>query len=178
MNRVGHSGLYLPVAPYVHAVEGEVSDIYDFGLSLVNNAPLDVVVRFLRGNKMQKSDGLDDEFAAAMQFPWYYGGNWPAFDECLKDLSWMRAGGYLLFIFHSEKILIDEDPQQFSVFVRILQEVGEEWSEPVEGSELWSHPPTPFHVVLHTNASEKQNLFSRLNSTAARYDEISLQSSD
>lgn len=176
MNRSGKSFLYLPVAPYVHAVEGEVSDIYDFGLSLENNAPLDVVVRFLRGNKMQKSDGLDDEFAAAMQFPWYYGGNWPAFDECLKDLSWMRAEGYLLFIYHSERILTDEDPQQFSILVRILQEVGEEWSERAEGSEVWSHPPTPFHVVLHTNAGEKRNLFSRLDSVAACYDEISWKS--
>jgi hypothetical protein len=41
------------------------------------------VVRFLRGKKMTTAQGLYDEFAAAFQFPYYFGNNGDAFDECL-----------------------------------------------------------------------------------------------
>jgi hypothetical protein len=64
---------------------------------------------------MHRLNGLDNEFAAAMQFPWYYGENWPAFDECLKDLSWMSAQVYSLFIYHSNEVLVKESKEQFSV---------------------------------------------------------------
>jgi hypothetical protein len=30
------------------------------------------------------------EFAASFQFPYYFGENWPAFDECINDLSWLH----------------------------------------------------------------------------------------
>ncbi|MEZ4618112.1 MAG: barstar family protein [Caldilineaceae bacterium] len=33
---------------------------------------------------------------ATMSFPAYCGPNWDAFDECLRDLSWVRAAGYVL----------------------------------------------------------------------------------
>src|SRR5215510_10518793 len=98
MTTLEKDALYLPAGPYLHLVEGDVSQSYDFGLSLVKHHSLSVVVRFLRGRKMHESSGLDNEFAAAMQFPWYYGENWAAFDECLKDLSWIWAKTYLLFI--------------------------------------------------------------------------------
>ena len=34
--------------------------------------------------------------AAAMDFPAYFGHNWDAFEECVNDLSWAPAGGYVL----------------------------------------------------------------------------------
>jgi hypothetical protein len=40
-------------------------------------------------------------------------------------------------IFHSNEVLVTEDEEQFSVFIRILQEIGEEWSKPEEGSDVW-----------------------------------------
>jgi hypothetical protein len=168
--------LYLPAGPYLHLIEGEVSQCYDFGLSLNKRDSMSVIVRFLRGRKMHESTGLDNEFAAAMQFPWYYGENWAALDECLKDLGWMPAETYLLLILNSDEVLKAEDPEQFSIFVRILQEVGEEWSTAIGGSELWSRPAIPFHTVLHTNAPKKQELISKLNSVGAVYDEICCKS--
>ena len=53
----------------------------------------------MRGDRMRSYDGLFDEFAAAMQFPWYFGYNGNAFDECIADLSWIDPGaGYALVI--------------------------------------------------------------------------------
>lgn len=170
MSRLGSDTLYLPVGPYLHVVEGGVSQSYDFGQSLVRHDSMNVVLRFLRGRKMRDANGLDNEFAAALQFPWYYGENWAAFDECLNDLNWLPAETYLLFILNSDEILITEDEEQFSVLVRILQETGEEWGKPVEASELWSRPAIPFHVLLHTEISERQKLISRLDAAGAVYD--------
>jgi hypothetical protein len=50
-----------------------------------------LVVRTVRGRKMRRLPELNDEFAAAIQFPWYFGANWAAFDECVKDLAWLPA---------------------------------------------------------------------------------------
>src|SRR6186713_786730 len=37
----------------------------------------------LRGWKMQKRDGVFEQFAALLQFPRYFGGNWSAFIDCV-----------------------------------------------------------------------------------------------
>jgi hypothetical protein len=167
--------LYLPEAPYLHVAEAGVSEITDFGWSLGNHNSLRVVVRFLRGKKMTKLDGLDNEFAAVMQFPWYYGENWAAFDECIKDLSWMSGDVYILIITDSRAVLSEEDEKQFSTLIKILQQAGNEWSQPVETSEWWSRPSIAFHVIFQCDEADKQEVMSRLNSVDASFQELRLQ---
>src|SRR5262249_40154335 len=41
--------------------------------------------------------------AEAMKFPEYFGKNWDALDECLRDLEWISAKGYVLMIHHSNQ---------------------------------------------------------------------------
>lgn len=48
--------------------------------------------------------GVDDKAgflevaAKALRFPDYFGSNWDAFEDCLTDLSWLGAGGYVLVV--------------------------------------------------------------------------------
>jgi hypothetical protein len=86
------------------------------------------VVRMLRGKNMADSRGLFNEFAAALQFPCYFGNNWNAFDECVADLEWMPGNGYLLLIVDGGHVLRDE-PQDRATFFRIMRSVGKEWAE-------------------------------------------------
>ena len=48
--------------------------------------------------------GLLAELARAFRFPDYFGGNWDAADECLRDLSWLPARGYVLRIPNAESL--------------------------------------------------------------------------
>lgn len=47
-------------------------------------------VSYLRGKHCKTEDDFLIEVAASFQFPYYYGENWPAFDECIQDLEWLN----------------------------------------------------------------------------------------
>ena len=39
-----------------------------------------------------------DAFAKALQFPDWFGHNWDALEDCLTDLSWRQADGYVVLL--------------------------------------------------------------------------------
>ncbi|RJO72213.1 hypothetical protein D5S18_23940 [Nocardia panacis] len=73
------------------------------------SVPSGYLVRELRGSKMIAVAGVFDEFAAAFQFPYYFGANKDAFDECLRDLDDFvgPAAGYVAVIRDSELVLAE-----------------------------------------------------------------------
>jgi RNAse (barnase) inhibitor barstar len=86
-------------------------------------------VRVVRGKKMRTATDLFDEFAAAFQFPDYFGENWNAFDECLDDLEWLPATEYVLLLLEAGDALSHESEEEFSVFIRILHSVSQSWHD-------------------------------------------------
>ncbi|MGY2061105.1 barstar family protein [Nocardia gipuzkoensis] len=102
-------------------------------------APEGYVVRELRGAKMRTLAGLYDEFAAAFQFPYYFGENKDAFDECLRDLDDFvgRGDGYVIVVRDGEQLLADE-PQQHEWFVSAMR----------DGADYWAKRDTVYRVVL------------------------------
>jgi len=124
---------------------------------------------------MTKVDALDNECSAVLQFPWYFGENWPAFDECIRDLSWLPADVYTLIITDSLAVLSEEDEKQFSIFVEILDKASREWGQPVETSEWWSRSAKPFHVIFQCHKSEKAEFISRLKLTGVSYLDLAVE---
>src|SRR5216110_3422232 len=61
-----------------------------------------------------------DEAARVLHFPDYFGHNWDAFADCLRDLDHPA-----LFVTHAEDLLVDEPPQQFAILLRLLAEAAE-----------------------------------------------------
>jgi hypothetical protein len=100
-------------------------------------------------------------------FPWYFGENWPAFDECIRDLSWLPADVYTLIITDSESVLCEEDEEQFRTFIQILERACREWGRPVQTAEWWSRPAIPFHVIFQCAESKGLEFVSRLELTGA-----------
>ena len=44
---------------------------------------------YLRGTRCKTEDIMFYEVSASFQFPYYFGENWDAMDECLCDLEWL-----------------------------------------------------------------------------------------
>lgn len=47
------------------------------------------------------------EAGAALQFPYYFGENWDAFDECISDLSWLPSANTVVVLDSAHQLLTD-----------------------------------------------------------------------
>lgn len=95
---------------------------------------------------MESTRELHNEIAAALQFPYYYGENWDALEECLNDLSWIRARGYLLCFADASRLLANEPKTEFEIFMDILSVACTNWTT--------REPRVPFHVLFHCNKGD------------------------
>ena len=104
---------------------------------------------------MRTLQGVFDEFAAALQFPWYFGENADAFDECLADLAWLPPHeGYVIVVNDPGDVLCEEDTTALSWLVASMSRASAEWARPVDQGEWWDRPAVPFHVVLQATVGE------------------------
>jgi len=110
------------------------------------------VARILRGRKMQTTERMFDEFAAAFQFGSYFGESWPAFDECLADLDWLPGQGYVPIIMDARYLLALENLDQLRILIKVWYAAAETFAEPMALGENWDRPALPFHVVLQEEA--------------------------
>jgi Barstar (barnase inhibitor) len=113
---------------------------------------------------MPTTEAMFNEFAAALQFPYYFGGNWAAFDECLADLSWLPATGYIITIFDSADLLAKDERSQLNQLFDVLEAMCIEWSKPVVGGQAWDRPSVPFHVLFHYAPEDECRLHERIAS--------------
>lgn len=127
--------------------------------------------RVLRGGRCGTKREMLGEWAAALQFPWYFGGNWDAFEECINDLSWMPARAYAFLVTDADRMLRDTD--DFATFVSILDATGRRWSDSSENDN--GFPPilhTPFHVVFQCEAERVGEFRARLDAANVPFDTL------
>lgn len=114
-----------------------------------------LTVRVARGLKMRTVDGLFNEIAAALQFPYYFGENWAAFDECLADMDWLPMDvGIVIVILDSGAVLADEGGAELEVLARAIVHAAQAYADLIESGEWWDRPAVPFHVVLQADPAE------------------------
>lgn len=65
--------------------------------------------------------------AAKLDFPDYFGENWDAFEDCLTDLSWQQAKGYIILV-KSVDGFAATSPDDFATAVDIFNEAAEFWA--------------------------------------------------
>jgi len=130
--------------PYLHLLDISKSEAYDYARAL---AQLSVATRVVRGSRMTSLSALFDEFSAALQFPGYFGENWPAFAECVRDLSWLPADGYGIMVVDSHLLLEDSDAD-FAILLKTLLRASAHWARPIVEGEPWDRAAKPFHVVF------------------------------
>jgi hypothetical protein len=127
------------------------------------------VVRIVRGERCAVRERLFQEWAAALQFPYYFGNNWDALDECLADLAWLPASGYLLFATNVEAILPGQG-SELSILISILYKVAREWANPVEQASPGRRSAVPFRVVFHADPNKQALGERRLREAGAKLD--------
>lgn len=144
-------------------------DSQAIGTALLGWADSGLTARVVRGRKMRTLQELFDEFAAALQFPLYFGENQDAFNECIAELETLPAGeGYVVAITEPDQVLVDAGSDALAWLTRSLASAAEEWSQPVELGEWWDRPAVPFHVVLAGTSDAIAAAQHRWSSVGAR----------
>lgn len=130
--------------PWVHLLIEEDGEFAD-------GVPVDLPgfqIVTLEGHRCETKQSLLSEYARIFGFPSYFGGNWDAFEECLSDLDWIPATGYITFIRHAERVLCRHE-EDYVTFIKILQDIGQDWGRP--RPEPLHKPPLPFHTLFLVN---------------------------
>ncbi|MEJ7652228.1 MAG: barstar family protein [Chloroflexia bacterium] len=147
--------------PYIHLLVADPGTAYE-GSWLLNKEGL--CARLMRAKHMRTFAGLYTETSAALQFPDYFGYNWAALDECLADLMWLPANGYVLLITDASQILEEEkELDNFEALVALATGAADEFSRPVELGEWWDRPALPYHLVLQEQTENVSAIEQRLN---------------
>ena len=85
-----------------------------------------------------KSAGDKDQLlaaiAAAAQFPDWFGHNWDALADCLGDLSWRPAEGYVFLLQHCDGIH-GRAEADFVTAIQVFSEAADEWRG--QGVPFW-----------------------------------------
>jgi RNAse (barnase) inhibitor barstar len=92
----------------------------------------------------------DDLLAAlsmALKLPEWFGHNWDALVDCLCDLSWKPAPGYVLFV-EGHDALRTSHSGDFNTLIELFAEVADYWRE----------EDVPFWTLLAPPADGKQFL--------------------
>jgi hypothetical protein len=143
LRTVGASHTFLGVDPGDRV--GEFVKIGDLTNLWVNEG---LTVRAVRGDKMRSVSAVFDEFAAAWQFPLYFGQNKDAFADCMGNLPQPPGRGFVVLIVKPDEVLADAPARELEWLVRALNSAADEWGRPIELGEWWDRPAVPFHVVL------------------------------
>ena len=123
-------------------------------LDFAHSVPSNFTVKIVAGAKCKTKAGLLAEFARALSFPDYFGHNWDALEECLADLDWLPARGYVIVVTDAEQVLTKlDDEDDYETFIEILSEAGEAWSSKRSGAVAGEG--TPFHTVLTVSEKRK-----------------------
>ena len=122
LSRAEKAGIYhMPFAADL-ALE-EAAENLDYPLHRVNLAQVTDKEAFL------------EAVGKALNFPDWYGHNWDALADCLTDLSWMAADGYVIILEHSDAFAAAA-PADFAMALSVFQDAADTWRE--DGIPFWT----------------------------------------
>lgn len=133
----GRAGVYhLTREPWQVAASAGAADIACFRIDI--------------GRAHGKADFLD-HIAKAMGFPRWFGNNWDALEDCLKDLSWLPGKGWVLVLEKSKHFGAGHGAE-FEEAMALMAEVSDYWRAQdrpfwtlIGGPDGWNSgfPPMP-----------------------------------
>jgi RNAse (barnase) inhibitor barstar len=96
----------------------------------------------LEGQKIEKKEQFLNHASTVMHFPDYFGNNWDAFEDCITDMEWIDAEGFLIYFDHTEAFA-EHHESQLETVVELFQDAVSYWNK--EGKPMLvllsgSHP--------------------------------------
>lgn len=119
-------------------------------------------IRLCRGSKMRDLKGFFDEVSAVFQFPYYFGENWNAFDDCMSDLSWLQSYKYLMFITNAEQLFLEAGEKEMHRFIKSMEAIIAGWAGDNENLETMGRTKTEFKLILQIKNSSHNFCFPDL----------------
>ncbi len=108
----GQAGIYQR-PPDVEALEAAATD-NDFAVWRVDLG------------EVRSKQELLDAVARELAFPDWFGANWDALEDCLTDLSWCVASGYVLILANAGRFAAAE-PEEFETALEVFDGAAEYW---------------------------------------------------
>ena len=96
-----------------------------------------LVLADLDAGSITSEDDLLRELARVFHFPDYFGENWDALDECLRDLEWLPARGYVLRVHDAE-----------ALWTRLPAAAGKLVEAWLSSAEEWARTGVSFHLAF------------------------------
>jgi Barstar (barnase inhibitor) len=92
----------------------------------------------LDGSAIEGKEALMAALSEGFEFPDYFGANWDALEECLRDLgSWIEAGGYA--------IVMEKGETFWKRDADLAGKLVQSW---LAAAETWVEKGVPFHLVF------------------------------
>ena len=91
----------------------------------------------LDASRLDSERELLGELARVFRFPDYFGDNWDALDECLTDLEWLPARGYVLRVQDAGRL--------WRHLPAAAGKLVEAW---LAAAEEWAREDVAFHLVF------------------------------
>ena len=96
---------------------------------------------YIDGRQVTDKQSFFTTASQAISFPGYFGNNWDAFEECIRDLAWFREEnapkGYVV-LYDQVVRLARRDSQSWAMVQATL----------TEAVEFWQTENTPFYVLF------------------------------
>lgn len=170
---------FVPGKPCFYLVQCDPSTFDSLGLQLTLRSK-EHVIRVIQGKRCMDLNCFFGEIAAALQFPYYFGENWPAFHDCITDMEWAPApsDAYLLLVHDARLLLYDAHPADFPTLLKHLMIANEEWLTPdawftpPDDEPFEERPPMPFHVLFQCTADEIDEVAQRFATTGFGFERI------
>ncbi|CAI08582.1 barstar family protein [Aromatoleum aromaticum] len=84
--------------------------------------------------------------AAGLEFPDWFGHNWDALADCLADMAWLPADGYVIILEHAEHFRIAAEAD-FITALETFDEAARE--QAAEGIPLWIFVGLTANGIVH-----------------------------
>lgn len=112
-------------------------------------------ITHLQGSELTTLDGVFENYAREFGFPDYFGHNYPALEECLTDLDWLPAPGYLTVVADGHRVLEAEHAER-PTFRRSLERIGDDWHRALGLRAIERGGMVTFRTILVASADQSR----------------------